>query len=388
MLPLISIIVPIYNTKEYLPRCVHSLTAQTYENIEILLVDDGSTDGTGALCDELGTEDVRIRVLHKENGGSSSARNLGLGEAHGEYIGFVDSDDSVSPEMYALLYDGIVKYGVKVAQIGRDEIAPDGSYLPNICEPPEKPVCISPEEFLQELLMHRGDCSFCTKLFARELFVRTKEAQTATADVAGDGIGNARGSGDAGENAAEEADAGTADIREGRAAALRRSFPVGALNEDFRLLVSMLADIGPIVSLPQQCYHVFYRLGSNSRKESALQFSRVYADSVENADWVAAQVAEQYPAHAELQEVAFRFGVFQRIEYLLHIPIPQMRCRKGRDGYNAFYDQTVRTLRSALPRALRNPYLTGKNKVYAFLLGLAPKVVRRLHRMVMRLRGA
>ena len=106
--PLISIIVPVYNIKEYLPRCVSSLQAQTYPNIEILLLDDGSTDGTGALCDSFLEKDRRIRVFHKKNGGSSSARNLGLTKASGEYIGFVDSDDYVEPDMYRHLYEGIV----------------------------------------------------------------------------------------------------------------------------------------------------------------------------------------------------------------------------------------------------------------------------------------
>lgn len=93
----ISIIVPVYNILEYLPRCVHSLTAQTYRNLEILLVDDGSTDGTEKLCDSLAKEDERIRVFHKKNGGSSSARNLGIREALGSFLGFVDSDDYVEP---------------------------------------------------------------------------------------------------------------------------------------------------------------------------------------------------------------------------------------------------------------------------------------------------
>ena len=87
---LISVIVPVYNIKEYLPRCVESIIYQTYNNLEILLVDDGSTDGTGALCDELAQKDSRIRVFHKKNGGSSSARNLGLREAKGELVAFVD----------------------------------------------------------------------------------------------------------------------------------------------------------------------------------------------------------------------------------------------------------------------------------------------------------
>ena len=101
---LISVIVPVYNIREYLERCVESILAQTWENLEVLLVDDGSTDGTEKLVDELQKRDGRIRVFHKENGGSSSARNLGVCEAKGRYLGFVDSDDYIEPFMYERLY--------------------------------------------------------------------------------------------------------------------------------------------------------------------------------------------------------------------------------------------------------------------------------------------
>lgn len=98
--PLITIIVPVYQTKPYLCRCVYSLLKQTWKNLEILLVDDGSTDGSGEICEQLRQEDGRIRVIHQENGGLSCARNAGLREASGRYVGFVDSDDRVEPAMY------------------------------------------------------------------------------------------------------------------------------------------------------------------------------------------------------------------------------------------------------------------------------------------------
>lgn len=325
--PLITVIVPVYNIKEYLPRCVASLTAQTYKNLEILLVDDGSTDGTGALCDELAMQDSRIRVFHKENGGSSSARNLALAEAKGEYLGFVDSDDYVDDTMYERLYQGIVTYGVKVAQIGRDEIHQDGHKLPNICEPPTEDTLIPHREFLKELLMHRGDCSFCTKLFHRS-------------------------------------------ILEGE------QFPVGVLNEDFHLLVSLLERIGTIISLPGQTYHVFCREGSNTRKVTG--FSRVYADNIDNADMVYDMVREM--GDEELLSIAFRFGIFQRIDYMLHIPIEEMR----KD--NAFYQKTVRYLRKKWWESMKNRVLTKKNKCYHTLFAIAPKTVRVLHRFTLNLR--
>lgn len=99
----ISVIVPIYKTAAYLPECVDSLIAQTYENLEILLVDDGSPDESGAIADAYAAKDPRIKVFHKENGGVSSARNLGIQNATGEYIAFVDSDDAVDVHYFEKL---------------------------------------------------------------------------------------------------------------------------------------------------------------------------------------------------------------------------------------------------------------------------------------------
>ena len=106
--PLISVIVPVYNVESYLKVCVDSILAQTYENLEIILVDDGSKDSSGKMCDEYAEKDARIKVVHKKNGGVSSARNKGLDVASGEYIGFVDSDDSTKPNMFEILYKNMV----------------------------------------------------------------------------------------------------------------------------------------------------------------------------------------------------------------------------------------------------------------------------------------
>lgn len=101
---MISIIVPVYNVKEYLERCLQSVCGQTYRNLEIILIDDGSTDGSGELCDWFAQEDERVRVIHQENAGQSVARNRGLDIARGEYFGFVDGDDWIEPDMYEFLY--------------------------------------------------------------------------------------------------------------------------------------------------------------------------------------------------------------------------------------------------------------------------------------------
>ena len=111
-MPTISVIVPVYNVEKYLRCCVDSILAQTFTDIEVLLVDDGSTDGSGAICDEYAQKDSRVRVFHKANGGVSSARNLGLDNTRGGYIMFVDSDDKVAPTICETLLsyaaDGIM----------------------------------------------------------------------------------------------------------------------------------------------------------------------------------------------------------------------------------------------------------------------------------------
>ena len=110
----ISIIVPVYNAKSYLSRCIDSILNQTYQDFELILVDDGSTDCSGEICDKYASNDIRIRVFHKPNGGVSSARNLGLSKINGNYVIFVDSDDFLMPNhleilaQYAEIYDWVM----------------------------------------------------------------------------------------------------------------------------------------------------------------------------------------------------------------------------------------------------------------------------------------
>ncbi len=101
--PKISVIVPVYNVEQYLPRCIDSILAQTFTDFELLLIDDGSRDNSGKICDEYAEKDSRIRVFHKENGGVSSARNVGLDNTCGEYVSFIDSDDWIGPSFLPLI---------------------------------------------------------------------------------------------------------------------------------------------------------------------------------------------------------------------------------------------------------------------------------------------
>lgn len=133
MQPLISVIVPVYNTAIYLPRCVASLQAQTLQAIEIILIDDGSTDESAQLCDAYAQNDKRIVVLHTKNGGQSAARNLGIAQAKGAFIAFVDSDDSVLPDMYKTLLSLIQTNDAQAALCGLTRVLANGKRLAADC---------------------------------------------------------------------------------------------------------------------------------------------------------------------------------------------------------------------------------------------------------------
>lgn len=165
---LISIIVPVYNVEEYLEKCVESIINQTYKNIEIILVDDGATDNSGKICDELGKKDDRIIVIHKANGGLSDARNAGLKIAKGEYIGFVDSDDYIAEDMFETLYNLNKKYNSEISIVSYYEIykgrvigVRDSKNLEELTK----------LEAIRELLIDTNIQSYAwNKLFKKELF--------------------------------------------------------------------------------------------------------------------------------------------------------------------------------------------------------------------------
>lgn len=321
----ISVIVPVYNTLDCLERCVDSIRRQSYKNLELILVDDGSTDGSGQLCDKLEKMDNRIRVYHKENGGASSARNIGIRNAVGDYIGFVDSDDYIDTDMYQMMMELAIEKNLQMTQISRDEIDEEGNILKNVCVPPEDVRFCDSETFMKELLLHKGDCSFCTKLVKRELLQKHR-------------------------------------------------FPEGELNEDFRLLVELLSHIDGVGILPKQGYHVVYRSNSTTRQHSENSFSRVFMDNIENADRIQVIVDKNYPV---LHSYAVRFNLFQRLDYMLHVPIPQM------NGKNEFYKDVKKYLHGHIFNTIFNRYLTIKNKGYLLLLTAAPKTVRKIHRKIM-----
>lgn len=128
--PTITIVSTVYNTRPFLEAAVNSILAQTFTDFELLLIDDGSSDGAGPLCDALAARDARIRVFHQPNGGPASARNKGLDNARGQYIGFVDSDDRIEPTMYETLYAALQAPGVRLAACSGDCIDEEDHTIP------------------------------------------------------------------------------------------------------------------------------------------------------------------------------------------------------------------------------------------------------------------
>ena len=165
---LISIIVPVYNVEKYLEKCVKSIIDQTYKNLEIILIDDGSTDNSGNLCDNLKLQDDRIQVIHKQNGGLSDARNAGLKIAKGEYIGFVDSDDYIEKDMFETLYKLNKKYNSEISIVSFYEIYNNKVIGVRDSKNLEE---LNKIEAIKELLIDTKIQSYAwNKLFKKELF--------------------------------------------------------------------------------------------------------------------------------------------------------------------------------------------------------------------------
>lgn len=209
--PLISIIVPVYKVENYLQKCIDSILAQTFTDFELILVEDGSPDNCPALCDAAAEKDARVRVIHQKNGGLSAARNAGLDAAMGAWIGFVDSDDYIAPEMYEKLYRAVQEAGAELAIC--DFVRVDENGCAYTCEH----VSIMRPGFTgRELLKNATDTVIqpaWNKLYHRSIFAQLR-------------------------------------------------YPVGKLNEDLFLIPEICLRIQKAVMVPDVLYYYVHRSGS------------------------------------------------------------------------------------------------------------------------------
>ena len=163
----ISVIVPVYNVAAYLPACIRSICAQTYSQLEVILIDDGSTDDSGTLCDKFAENDYRIKVIHQQNGGAASAKNAGLRAATGDYLAFVDSDDYLEPDAYSFMMEKMQQYAADVVRCGFQEVYTDS--VVNRTDHLLMEVN-TPEEFLGKFTTDWTCGLLWDKLYRRELF--------------------------------------------------------------------------------------------------------------------------------------------------------------------------------------------------------------------------
>ena len=169
---LISVIVPVYKVEKYLEKCIESIIKQTHTNLQIILVNDGSPDNCGKICDEYAKKDSRIEVIHKINGGLSDARNVGINRANGRYIGFVDSDDYIKEDMYEKLINLIKEYDADISICNLYDVIDGKKYVRNNENGIQE---YSRLEILKEVLLDKNIQSYAwNKLYKKELFDEIK----------------------------------------------------------------------------------------------------------------------------------------------------------------------------------------------------------------------
>lgn len=305
---LISVIIPVYKVEQYLSRCVESVLNQTYPNLEVILVDDGSPDGSGAICDAFATRDSRVRVIHKQNGGLSDARNAGIDMASGDYFAFVDSDDWVEPDTYETMLTLAQKYEVKIVCAGRyDEDSVSGVKTLGLC--PEKEELISGEEAVRRILRwEHMDSSACDKLYARELY---------------------------------------ADIR----------YPVGRVVEDVATTYRLVLLAGNIAMLPRPVYHYCHR----EQSITTASVSEKTFHAPENAEALYAFICENYP---DLEADARYFLTQAQRNVVQDLALSDKATRKKFAGeYNKYRCALVKQL----PFVMGYPLFSPRSRAEALL---------------------
>lgn len=253
----ISVIVPIYNTANYLNKCIQSLVNQTYQHLEIILVDDGSNDGSADICDRYASEYDYITVIHTKNGGSSAARNIGIKHGSGDYISFIDSDDYISEDFYESMMNYMLP-DVDIVSCGFNTMYPDGKIM-KLCTP-DRVLYFSGDEVVKELLKTvYVNFSMCNKIFRKKCI----------------------------ENAC---------------------FPVGKNHEDIPVMYNAAKNCSKIVCINDAKYFYSVRAGSNSRKP--FNIGNLYL-AVSTRD-IYMDVKKYYPQYK-------RLALNRHFEYVLYL---------------------------------------------------------------------
>ncbi|MEZ7765767.1 glycosyltransferase [Gemella sp. 27098_8_92] len=311
---LISIIVPVYNVEKYLKKCVDSIVNQTYKNLEIILVDDGATDNSGKICDELVELDNRIKVYHKKNGGLSDARNYGVERATGDYIGFVDSDDYIDAEMYERLYEAIKKENVDVAECNLKIVYPEKTDL--FTDQKYYQIC-NKQEYLEEYLK-------IEKIFGSACVRLTK-----------------------------------ADI------AKKLKFPVGKLYEDTYYAYDLIGIVDKYVIVDNPYYNYLMRENSITNAK----FNPRIFDLIEIVEKFHTNVYKNYPSLKEAADCRKMYAYFSVLNSIL---------LEEDFKNNSFYKQIIDYFKEEYTKLLRNKYITRNRKLSILLIKFSINLYRKV----------
>ena len=258
----ISVIVPVYNVEAYLEKCVESILRQTYTNLEILLINDGSTDNSGDLCDQLALRDQRIRVIHKENGGLSDARNTGIEEASSDLIGFVDSDDYIDEDMYETLYRQMLESKAELSMCGHYDV---------YHQIPEKQVVViqtwvlTPEEAIRMVMEAKIlSVTAVNKLYKKELFDQLR-------------------------------------------------FEMGKIAEDAFIMIRLIHQCSKVVATNEKKYYYVHRENSITTQKFSLKFLNVIEAYEQNANII----RENYPKLTDVATMRLNWAYFYILDRLL-----------------------------------------------------------------------
>ncbi|MBQ6719163.1 MAG: glycosyltransferase family 2 protein [Oscillospiraceae bacterium] len=310
-IPLLSVIVPVYNVEAYLARCVDSILSQTYRNLEVILVDDGAKDSSGAICDAYLEKDPRVRVIHKENGGLSSARNAGIDMATGEYITFVDSDDWIEPDAYESMLQLALDLDVKLVCGGRYDVdGKTGEKKLGLC--PVKTERISSEEMVGRIFTwDHCDSSACDKMFHRSLLEHWR-------------------------------------------------FPEGKIVEDVPVMYRIILGTDWVAMCGQPVYNYYHRHGSIT---TAAVSDKTF-HFLEHTETIYPYILEHHPAIAEQAQ-------YLRIRALAYSALSiEVAGKTAREQYGDIYRRCCRELLGHAGFVLKSPLFGKKERLTDLLLGL------------------
>lgn len=304
---MISVIVPVFNVADYLMRCVDSLLAQDEPSFELILVDDGSTDGSSKLCDDAALQDSRIRVIHTENHGVASARNRGIEAAEGEYVAFVDADDYVAPTFLSTLLQGIEQSGAQFAACKNKRVRQDETPDFQPKSEHESFVCSGVDALGHALLGEKISGSMCDKLFKRSF------------------IGDHR-------------------------------FASGLIYEDALLASELMPKADKVFVTTQIGYYYSYREGSAIMRE----FNKTDFDAIKVYGGINDMVANRYPSILPQSEFRLLWAHFVVLDKILTSKHHKEALRENKE--------LLSYLKSKVARVVKDPYFRVPRKIGALAL--------------------